>query len=396
MDKIINGLDRLGIDPDKFLGKANLGLVANQASVGQTGRTANNLEHAVTIIDRALPGRLKTFFGPQHGFLGEKQDNMVESDHDRERAGRNVFSLYGQTRRPEPEMFEGLDILLIDLVDVGTRVYTFAHTMSYCLEAAADAGIKVMILDRPNPIGGSLVEGNLLKPAFESFVGLHPIPMRHGMTMGELARYIAATKKLNLELEVIEVSNLFRKMSFPDTGQTWVMPSPNMPSYKTALVYPGQVLLEGTNLSEGRGTTRPFLLFGAPYIDSIKLKEELDNVKLPGVFFRPISFEPTFNKHMGKLCHGLEIHPLSDNNFRPFRTTIAILSTIINLYPEEFSWSDPPYEYEFKRRPFDLITGDSRIRSGLEKGLGIDELEAGWNDELIKFLEEKKKYHLYD
>ena len=384
------GLMHLAENPPEILRAANLGLLCNQASVGP------GFEHAVSIVDRVLPGRLKALFGPQHGFAGEKQDNMIESDHGRE-AGtdRPIYSLYGEVRRPTVEMLAGLDVLLVDLVDVGTRVYTFAQTMAYCLETAAKAGVKVMVLDRPNPIGGTEVEGNLLQPDCASFVGMFPIPMRHGLTIGELARFMADHLEKPPELEVVPLSGWSRDSYFPETGLPWVMPSPNMPGPETAWVYPGQVIWEGTNISEGRGTTRPFNLWGAPFIDPLEVKAQLEARGLDGAVFRPVSFEPTFHKHQGRVCLGLDIHPTDPRTFRPYLTSLTILEILLRLYPDQFSFNDPPYEYEFVRRPIDLILGDKSIREGLEAGLTAEEVQRQWTPELNIFLAARNKYLMY-
>ena len=389
-NRVIPGLKRLIDEPDRIAGRPNLGLLANQASIGP------DYVHAVELIDRAFPGRLKVLMGPQHGFAGEKQDNMVESDHSRDDVtGRPIYSLYGEKRHPDPEMLNGLDLLLIDLVDVGARVYTFAQTMSYCLEAAARAGVRVMVLDRPNPIGGEQIEGNLLKPDCASFVGLWPIPMRHGLTLGELARYIAARLDPKPDLEVLPVLHWHRNQYFHQTGLPWVMPSPNMPMPETTLLYPGQVIWEGTNISEGRGTTRPFHLIGAPFIDPHRLKTELDRYDLPGARFRPASFQPTFHKFQGQVCNGLEIHPIDPDRYHPYLTSLTILEVLMKLYPDRVSWKKPPYEYEYERNPLDLITGDREIRLGLEAGRTARNLARTWVDDLEAFRRQRQKYLLY-
>jgi len=388
---VMTGLMRLVESPPAKFQKARLGLLANQASVGPGYR------HAIQMIDQALPGRLRVLFGPQHGFAGEKQDNMVESDHGRDAtSGRPVFSLYGETRRPRPEMLEGLDVLLVDLVDVGTRVYTFAHTLSYCLEAAAEVGLAVRVLDRPNPIGGTLVEGNLLAPDCASFVGRFPIPMRHGLTLGELALYMADHMDPTPDLEVAPLAGWTRDMYFDRTGLPWVLPSPNIPTPDTTLVYPGQVLWEGTNLSEGRGTTRPFHFVGAPFVDARGLAEALAPYDLPGVCFRPASFEPTFQKHAGQVCHGLEVHPVDRESFRPYLTSLTILEVLLKLHPDLVAWKQPPYEYEYERLPLDLILGDRRVREGLEAGTSAAALAEGWAVDLEAFLRLREKYLLYE
>ena len=389
MTMVVTGLENLVERKPAVFQKASLGLLANQASVG------SSFEHAVNIINRAFPGRLKKLFGPQHGFAGEKQDNMVESDHGLElETGLPVYSLYGEKRQPDEEMLSGLDVLLVDLVDVGTRVYTFAQTLALCMETAGRTGVKIAVLDRPNPIGGREVEGNILQSDCTSFVGLFPIPMRHGLTLGELALLMADHMDAPPELEIIPVKGWTRDQYFPETGLPWVMPSPNMPDFHTAWVYPGQVLWEGTNISEGRGVTKPFQFFGAPFINPVTIKSEMDRMGLPGVVFRPISFEPTFHKFAGRVCGGLEIHP-TDKSFKPYLTSLTLLEVVIRLYPENFSWKKPPYEYEYERMPIDLILGDSRLRDNLENGGSALDLARDWSGDLERFIDSREKYLLY-
>jgi uncharacterized protein YbbC (DUF1343 family) len=324
------------------------------------------------------------------------QDNMVESsDFIHPRFGIPAFSLYGESRSPAAKMLDLIDILIIDLQDVGTRVYTFITTMAYCLQAAAHRGKKIVVLDRPNPIGGDQVEGNLLREDCRSFVGVHPLPMRHGLTIGELALLFNDHLGIHCELEVIAMEGWRRSMMFSETGLSWVFPSPNMPSPETALVYPGQVLLEGTNLSEGRGTTRPFELFGAPFIDPFIIREKVDQRQLPGVTLREAYFQPAFNKWQGRLCGGLQLHVTEPRLFKPYITTLALLQDVLALYPGQFSWSDPPYEYETVKMPIDIIAGDRGIREALEQQRPVDELESSWQADLQAFTQQAKKYHLY-
>lgn len=369
--------------------KARLGLLANQASVGPGYR------HALDLLDEGLPGVVTALFGPQHGWAGEKQDNMVESAHGRDNRGRPIHSLYGETRRPTAEMLSGLDGLLVDLVDVGTRVYTFAHTLSHCMEEAARAGLEVIILDRPNPIGGEAVEGNVLADDCRSFVGLHPIPMRHGLTLGELARVINNRLERPAELTVISVENWRRAMYFPETGLPWVYPSPNLPTPDCAWVYPGQVLWEGTNLSEGRGTTRPFNLVGAPFIDPQALLDFLRPLDLPGIIFLPAHFQPTFHKWAGQMCRGLELFPV-DKSFKPYLTSLAILAAVLELWPDDFKLKEPPYEYEFTRRPIDLILGRGDLFDRLAAGCCPLELEKSWREDLSQYAPGRQACLLYD
>ncbi|MDR1395763.1 MAG: DUF1343 domain-containing protein, partial [Deltaproteobacteria bacterium] len=339
-----------------------LGLLANQASVGP------DLRHTLSYLDEYLPNSVRAVFNPQHGWAGEKQDNMVESRHSRMRDGRPLFSLYGAVRRPDSSMLADLEVLLIDLTDIGTRVYTFAQTMSCGLEAARENHIEIVILDRPNPLGGAQTEGNILEDGCRSFVGRFPVPMRHGLTLGEMALFINSLIENPAQLTVIPCRNWTREQYFRETGLTWVMPSPNMPMPETAWVYPGQVLWEGTNISEGRGTTRPFQLMGAPFIEPEKLVRELKTKKLPGVIFREVWFQPTFHKWEGRYCGGLEIHP-QDKSFQPFLTSLTILEIILKFWPEDFSLKEPPYEYEFIRRPLDLILGRQSLFDDLAKGV---------------------------
>jgi len=391
MSKIKPGIEKLLETSPKWLGEKRIGLLLNQASVDSHLRSTANL------FVQLYPNNIKALFGPQHGIEGEKQDNMVESqDFTHPQFKIPVFSLYGATRIPTREMFEHIDILIIDLQDVGTRVYTFISTMAYCLEVAKQHGKKVVVLDRPNPIGGDKVEGNLLKDEFRSFVGIHPIPMRHGLTIGELALLFNDHYQIGCELEVIAMEGWHRHILFQETGLHWTLPSPNMPSPVTALVYPGQVILEGTNLSEGRGTTLPFQLCGAPFIDPYQLKRKVQQRKLPGILLREVFFQPTFNKWQNEVCGGLQIHLTDSKIFKPYVTTLAIAQDIISLYPGRFSWREPPYEYEREKMPVDLIIGDKNLREGIEQQKDINELENSWQKELEDFKEIAQRYFLYD
>ncbi len=385
------GLEKLLAAPPASLRGLRLGLLANQAS------TDRHFRHARDLLHRAFGDAFTSIFTPQHGFFCEKQDNMIESDHMRDPAtGLPVFSLYGETRRPTREMFDHLDVLLVDLVDVGTRVYTFLYTLAYCLEAAREYGKRVLVLDRPNPIGGEAVEGNLLRDDCRSFVGLFPIPMRHGLTFGELARLINDAYGIGADLEVLPMDGWHRAMHFVDTGLPFVFPSPNMPTPATALVYPGQVIWEGTNVSEGRGTTLPFELCGAPYLDHDAVRKRLAAADLAGCTLRPVVFEPTSNKWAGQPCRGFHLHVSDRATFRPYRTSLALLQAIMLLYPEAFRYKEPPYEYEFERLPMDLILGDRELRQGLEAGRSLAELEGAWAAELAEFDRLRRQYFLYD
>jgi uncharacterized protein YbbC (DUF1343 family) len=329
---------------------------------------------------------LRALFGPQHGIRGETQDNMVEWEGFEDRAtGLLVRSLYGATRRPTPEMLAEIDTLVIDLQDVGARYYTFVWTMLLCLEACAEQGKRVVVLDRPNPLGGAAREGTILDPAFASFVGMAPVPMRHGLTIGELARWLCASRELPVELEVVAMRGWRRAMAFEQTGLPWVMPSPNLPTVDSVWVYPGMCLLEGTELSEGRGTTRPFEIFGAPLIDPDALVRRLEAFRLPGVIFRPLHFQPTFQKHAGAVCGGAQIHVLDRAAFRPCLTAVAILCAVRELWPNQFRWKQPPYEYETAKLPIDILAGGPGLREAIDAGRLPAEIAAGWAPGVARF-----------
>ncbi len=385
------GIEKLLETSPKWLKEKRIGLLVNQASVD------SHLRHTADLLMQSYPHNIKALFGPQHGIRGEKQDNMVESDDFiHPRFNLPVFSLYGATRIPTREMLEHIDLLIIDLKDVGTRVYTFISTMVYCLEAAKQYDKKVVVLDRPNPIGGDKLEGNLLKDEFRSFVGVYPLPMRHGLTIGELALLFNQHYKIGCELEIISMDGWNRSMLFNETGLHWIPPSPNMPTPATAMVYPGQVILEGTNLSEGRGTTNPFELFGSPFIDPHQLKKKVDSRKLRGIHLREVFFQPTFNKWENEVCGGLHIHVTDARTYQPYVTTLAIIQDIITLYPHHFAWRTPPYEYEKEKIPVDIITGDKSLREGIERQKEIADLEKTWQKELQDFKKITQSFLLYN
>jgi uncharacterized protein YbbC (DUF1343 family) len=339
--------------PKKFRA-ARIGALLHPASVSST------LEHASRILERNNGNlfQLAALFGPQHGFLGQTQDNMVEwTSYEHPRLHIPVHSLYGEHREPTAEMLNGLDVLVVDLQDIGSRYYTFIWTLYLCMRACERCRIAVVVLDRPNPINGLMTEGPVLGANYKSFVGMHPIPIRHGRTIGELAQQFREEAFPGCELFVLPMENWDRGMWFDQTGLPWVMPSPNMPALDTATVYPGMCLLEGTNISEGRGTTRPFEIFGAPFIDAEKLWRKLNAANLPGVFFRENYFQPTFHKFAGELCGGTQIHVIERNTFRPFETGIEIIRCIRELHPHQFAWKQPPYEYETKKLPIEILLG---------------------------------------
>jgi len=383
------GLETLIDKPPSWFTSARLGLVVNQAS------WTSGFEAAWTMIARS-GGNISCIFSPQHGFLGEKQANMIESDHGwHEGLNVPVMSLYGRERQPTEEMLRLVDVLVVDLQDVGTRVYTYGATMGLCLEAAAKQGVKFVVLDRPNPIDGETVEGNTVHGECRSFVGLYPLPMRHGMTMGEMAAFIADSKAMDCDLEVFPMKGWKRSDFYFQTPLPWFFPSPNMPSWETALVYAGMVLLEGTNVSEGRGTTLPFHLFGAPFIQQEKLLRQLEKHSLQGVAFRPVSFEPAFDKWRGELCHGFQVHVTEMRKFSPYRTGLALLGSLLQTHGNDFRWLPPPYEYEWEKQPIDILIGNADIRRMLEEGLQPEELEALWSDELNRFMDARERCLLY-
>jgi uncharacterized protein YbbC (DUF1343 family) len=339
---------------------------------------------------------LTTLFGPQHGIRGDVQDNMIETAHANDKqTGLPIYSLYSETREPTEQMLENTDVLVFDLQDVGCRVYTFIYTMANAMKACARFGKKFIVLDRPNPINGVDIEGSLLEIGHESFVGMYPIPMRHGLTVGELAKLFNAEYSINCELEVVTMDEWEREDFYDETGAPWVMPSPNMPMVDTAVVFPGTVYLEGTKVSEGRGTTRPFELIGAPYIESKTLADALSSLELPGVIFRATEFMPTFQKHFNKVCGGVFVHVTDRNLFKPVIAGIAVIKTIFDLYPNDFEWKNPPYEYVYDRNPFDVIAGTTKLRESFENGVSLGEIQNSWKADEEAFREQRQKYLLY-
>jgi uncharacterized protein YbbC (DUF1343 family) len=385
------GLERFLKSPPKWVADARLGLLCNPASVD------SKFNHARLRIRQRFADKLKALYSPQHGFFAEKQDNMVESaDGVDPVLNMPVYSLYGKTRKPTESMLDLIDVLLVDLQDVGTRVYTFIYTLSYCLEAAKAFHKKVVVLDRPNPINGKTVEGNCLNTDYRSFVGRYALPMRHGLTIGELAKLFNAHFKIGCDLEIIPMKGWRRSMFFNRTGLPWVAPSPNLPTPVSAMVYPGQVIWEGTNVSEGRGTTLPFELFGAPYLNTEKIIASIDGASVPGIFLRPVVFEPTANKWQMQPCRGFQIHITDPEQYRPYETSLRLLQAIIVHHKKAFEWKQPPYEYETRRLPIDLIIGDRQIRQRLEEMESVDSLAESWQSGLDEFAEISQRFHLYN
>jgi uncharacterized protein YbbC (DUF1343 family) len=394
------GLTRLLSDPDfqRLLRGRRVGLVGHEASVDERCRGAVDL---LLAAQEPLGFRLTALFSPQHGFWGQDQDNMVETGHGRFK-GIPLHSLYSETRKPTPAMLAEVDTLVVDLQDVGTRIYTFAYTMSLAMEAAAELGKEVVVLDRPNPIGGETVQGIVLDPAYRSFVGFYPMPTRHGMTMAELARWMNDSQQLGrglrCTLHVVTMEGWQRPMYWADTGLVFVMPSPNMPTADSAHTFPGFVYFEGTNVSEGRGTTRPLEQCGAPFIDPEALLSYLGGAWpgwCAGAWPRATGFLPTFQKHAGTVCLGVFLHPHDRAAFNPARAGLALMRGIAHLWPDQFRWKQPPYEYEHEKLPIDVIAGGPWVREWVEGRHPWADYDARERDGAERFLAGRAPFLLY-
>jgi uncharacterized protein YbbC (DUF1343 family) len=383
------GLARWVDEGSGLLDGRRIGFLCNPTAVDV------ELRHAVDL----LGAKLSVLFGPEHGVRGDAQD-MISVDGARDaRSGLPVFSLYGPTQAsltPTPEMLADIDVLVYDVQDVGSRYYTFVWSMVLAMRACAKAGKAFCVLDRPNPLGGVHVEGGAITAGFESFVGLVSCPNRHGLTAGEIARWRHAEEKLDLELAVISMRGYQRDMRFEHTGLPWVMPSPNMPTVDTALVYPGMCLVEGTELSEGRGTTRPFELAGAPWLDGYRLAGDLVAMDLPGATFRPVVFRPTFQKHGGMPCGGIQIHVTNPETYRPYRTGVAFVKACRDQAPDKFAWRVRAYEFVDTIPAIDLLAGSAALREGIDAGASLDDLCRRWPAAEGAFLEQRSQYLLYE
>lgn len=389
--KVKSGLDIIqGAFPGSFMNR-NVGVLCHAASI------ASDFRHIIEIFSEEKGFRLAAIFGPQHGLFGQTQDNMIEWEgmiHPQLKIP--VYSLYGEHRKPTAKMLEGIDILVVDLQDVGARLYTYIWTVKLCMEACSEADIPVVILDRPNPIGRIQADGPVLKENYFTFVGGATIPMCHRMTLGEMALWVKNRYIPGCDLSVIRAEGWKRSMLYRDTGLPWVLPSPNMPSPEATIVYPGTVLAEALNLSEGRGTVIPFELLGAPFIDAAKLLKELRSRDIRGCKFRQHDFIPTFNKYEGEYCQGIQIHVTDPDSFRPVVTALNLFDSIIRTTPSgSLQFNPPPYEYEYNLMPFDILSGDSIMRSVLEKGLSIKQEVERWDCEIESFTRELRDIALY-
>jgi uncharacterized protein YbbC (DUF1343 family) len=389
-DVVKTGCDIIGTRSCRRLKGKRVGLLVNPASVTRTLRSTIDV-----LISNGI--RLERMFGPQHGIWGNTQANMIEWEGFTHPAlGIPVHSLYGEHRAPSRHMLEGLECVVIDLPDVGARPYTYLWTSLLMVRACAESGIEAIVLDRPNPIGGTAVEGMLLTEKYQSFVGLFPLPMRHGLTIGEALAMMNAKGDIGCELRVIKMEGWKRTMLFDETALPWVLPSPNMPTLETALVYPGTVMLEGTNISEGRGTTKPFEIIGAPWIEPDSFAADVSAHGLRGVFFRPLHFSPTGDKYANERCGGIQVHVTDRKKFQPVRCGAAIIATAKRLCAGNFRWKEPPYEYEYELPPIDIISGSSALRETIDSGTDLRSLFEAWEEDEKRFRSERKPFLLYD
>lgn len=344
-------------------------------------------------VTRSAPGQLKAIWSLQHGFFIDKQDNMILSDSFFwKEMDIEIKSLYGEALLPGESWLEGVDALVIDLFDVGTRVYTFVNHIVQIMKHLSRRNIDLIVLDRPNPLNGLGIEGNVSEEDYFSIVGRLPVPMRHALTTGEFLSYALNYYNIDLQLEVVTVKDWKRKDSF---NGIWTYPSPNMPTFRTAVVYPGAVLLEGTGLSEGRGTTRPFEFVGAPFIDNFKWVRQLENLNLKGVTFIPIFFKPEFSKFQGEVCKGILVEPGNLDEFNSFEVYYEIIRLVRNNYPDLFKWKEPPYEFEYHRPPIDMICGTAKIREAMETNRPYREIEPGIESGIQKYIDTIGNYLFY-
>lgn len=389
--RTIFGIDRLLADPGMYLRGKRFALLVNQSSVAPDGRY---------LIEALIAQGYKPekIFAPEHGLFGTEQDQITVADEVDGFTGLKAVSLYGQTKeelKPRARDLEGIDALVVDIQDIGCRYYTYAYTIAFCIEACAARGIEVIICDRPNPLGGVVVEGNVVHPGFASFVGAYPLAVRHGLTIGEIARLLNSREKWNAKLTIIELENWNRNWLYPQTKGLWVQPSPNMPTVDTAMVYPGTCLFEATNISEGRGTTRPFEIIGAPFINPKEYGAALNAQKLPGVYFRPLYFKPTFHKFKDEACGGVFVHVTNVAVFESFYTGLVMVKTAHDLYPKHFDWRREPYEYVTDKLAIDILSGSAEFRLLVEQGGELARYYQECQDEAQSFRAEAKEFWLY-
>ncbi len=388
---LATGLDRISDDAGKRVRDRRIALLAHPASLDRRLKPAHD-------VLTAAGADIAVLLGPEHGFGGEAQDMESVEDNDAKDRYPRAYSLYGETEaslRPTAEMLDGVDSLVVDLQDIGTRYYTFAWTAAICLEVCAELGLPALVLDRPNPLGGELVEGPGIDPRFHSFVGLHDVPVWHGLSIGEVLGLFTRDKALDVDLDVVRVHGHDRSLLADETGLPWVMPSPNMPTLDTAIVYPGMCLIEGTDLSEGRGTTRPFEIVGAPWIDGFELARSLERENLPGCAFRPLSFRPMFHKFAGQTCGGVQTHVTDRSAFRPLRTGVAMLRAVWGLDGSRARWRAEPYEFVSDRLAVDLLAGGSWLRRGIEEDATLDDLCRAWASNESDFINRNADSLLY-
>lgn len=379
--KVSPGIEVLLKEEKNVLSGKKVGLITNPTGIDSKLTSIVDLLHDDPDIN------LTALFGPEHGVRGDAQAGASVEYYIDEKTGLPVYSLYGKTKKPTPEMLKDVEVLVFDIQDVGTRYYTYIYTMAYAMEAARENDIPFIVLDRPNPQGGESVDGPVLEPEFSSFVGLYPIPLKHGMTVGELATLFNKEFKIGADLKVIKMKGWKRDMDYDDTGLPFVLPSPNMPTVSTTFVYPATGLIEGTNVSEGRGTTKPFELIGAPYINSDELAGKLNALRLPGVKFRAASFTPTFSKHAGKLSHGVEIYITDREEFKAVPTGLHIIKTIQDLYPGDFEF--------LAANNFNLLIGNGWIMSRIKAGSTVNEIMKEYQVRQDAFKKVRKNYLLY-
>jgi uncharacterized protein YbbC (DUF1343 family) len=389
--RTIFGIDRLLADPGKYLKGKRFALLVNQSSVATDGRY---LFEALS----AQGYRAEKIFAPEHGLFGTEQDQITVADEVDDFTGLRAVSLYGQTKeelKPRAIDLAGLDALVVDIQDIGCRYYTYAYTMAFCIDACAVLGIEVIVCDRPNPLGGVVVEGGIVHKGCESFVGAYPLAVRHGLTIGEIAKLLNATEKWNAKLTVIGLENWNRNWLYPQTEGLWVQPSPNMPTVDTAIVYPGTCLFEATNVSEGRGTTRPFEIVGAPFIDPKKYAAALNALQLPGVYFRPLYFKPTFHKFKDEACGGVFVHVMDFHSYESFYTGLAMVRVAHDLWPNQFDWRREPYEYVADVLAIDLLSGSEQFRLNVERGGLLEDYRHAYIAEEKNFRRQAADFYLY-